>query len=74
MPTSLATRAERLQQGKSLRKLAPRAAHAQLVGPGDRDANAILEAQNATRLPALIDVRRQLPASDPFDICAARRR
>ncbi len=66
MPTSLATRADRLQQGKSLRKLAPRAAHAQLVGPMDRDANAILDAQNATRLPALIDVRRQLLAGDPF--------
>jgi uncharacterized protein (DUF2252 family) len=66
MTTSLATRTERLQQGKSLRKLAPRAAHAQLVGPMDRDANAILEAQNATRLPALIEVRRQLMAASPF--------
>ena len=66
MPLSLANRADRLQQGKSLRKIAPRAAHAHLVGPMDRDATAILEAQNATRLPALIDVRRQLMATSPF--------
>ncbi len=66
MSVSLATRADRMQQGKSLRKLVPRAAHAQLLGPMDRDANAILEAQNARRLPALLDVRGQLMAGDPF--------
>ena len=66
MTTILASRAERLQQGKGLRKLAPRAAHGRLVGPMERDANALLEAQNATRLPALFDTRRQLMAADPF--------
>jgi uncharacterized protein (DUF2252 family) len=66
MPISLATRADRVQQGKNLRKLAPRAAHANLNGPMDRDANAILEAQNARRLPALRDLRGQLMAADPF--------
>ena len=66
MSTFLASRADRLQQGKGLRKLAPRAAHGRLVGPMDRDANAILEAQNATRLPALLDTRRQAMAADPF--------
>ena len=32
----------------------------------DRDANAILEAQNGTRLPALVPLRAQLMASNPF--------
>jgi uncharacterized protein (DUF2252 family) len=59
-------RAERVSQGKALRKKAPRAVHAQLLGPAQRDANAILEAQNARRLPSLIDLRRQLMAADPF--------
>lgn len=66
MSAPLATRAERFAKGKSLRKLTPRAAHGKLVGPMDRDANAILEAQNATRLPGLIPVRRQLMAENPF--------
>ncbi|WP_296714406.1 DUF2252 domain-containing protein [Rhodoblastus sp.] len=66
MSAALATRAERFATGKSLRKLTPRAAHGKLVGPIERDANAILEAQNATRLPGLIPVRRQLMAESPF--------
>jgi uncharacterized protein (DUF2252 family) len=63
---SLPSRADRMEQGKKLRKQTPRAAHGHLLGPQDRDANAILLAQNATRLPALIDVRRQLMAATPF--------
>jgi uncharacterized protein (DUF2252 family) len=66
MTISLATRADRVKQGKSLRKLAPRAAHAKLNGPMDRDANAILEAQNGRRLPALRELRGQLMAADSF--------
>jgi uncharacterized protein (DUF2252 family) len=66
MTISLATRADRVQQGKNLRKLAPRAAHAKLNGPMDRDANAILEAQNAPRLPALRELRGQVMAGDAF--------
>ena len=66
MSLPLASRADRMQQGKSLRKLTPRALHAQLLGPADRDAAAILEAQNATRLPALVDLRGQIMAGDPF--------
>ena len=62
----LPTRAERFAKGKSLRKLTPRAAHAKLLGPMDRNSNAILEAQNATRLPSLIPIRRQLMADNPF--------
>lgn len=52
--------------GKKLRKQTPRAAHGHLLGPQDRDANAILLAQNATRLPALLDVRRKSMAAQPF--------
>jgi uncharacterized protein (DUF2252 family) len=59
-------RAERINQGKALRKQAPRAVHAQVLGPAGRDANAIIAAQNARRLPSLIDLRRQLMAADPF--------
>ncbi|HUO53970.1 MAG TPA: DUF2252 domain-containing protein [Rhodoblastus sp.] len=66
MSSSLPTRAERFAKGKSLRKLTPRGAHAKLVGPMDRDSNAILDAQNATRLPALISVRAKLMAASPF--------
>jgi uncharacterized protein (DUF2252 family) len=66
MTATLANRAERFAKGKALRKLTPRAAHSRLVGPMDRDANAILEAQNASRLPGLIPVRRQLMADNPF--------
>ncbi|HUO53469.1 MAG TPA: DUF2252 domain-containing protein [Rhodoblastus sp.] len=66
MTPSLPTRAERFAKGKALRKVTPRAAHAKLVGPMERDSNAILEAQNASRLPALVPVRRQLLAENPF--------
>ena len=47
MTSPLPSRAERYAKGKSLRKVTPRGAHGKLVGPMDRDANAILEAQNA---------------------------
>ena len=66
MPLSLPTRAERFQRGKALRQLVPRSAHANLVGPLDRDANAILESQIKRRLPALVGLRNQLMAADPF--------
>ena len=66
MSPSLATRADRMQQGKSLRKLTPRALHGKLLGPLERDPAAVLKAQNATRLPALVELRRQLMASSPF--------
>ena len=66
MTSPLPSRAERYAKGKSLRKVTPRGAHGKLVGPMDRDANAILEAQNGTRLPALVPLRAQLMASNPF--------
>jgi uncharacterized protein (DUF2252 family) len=63
---ALPTHAERVRQGKNLRKQTPRAMHAHLVGPMDRDADAILLAQNATRLPSLLEERRQIMSVDPF--------
>ncbi|MBB4197961.1 hypothetical protein CCR94_05320 [Rhodoblastus sphagnicola] len=59
-------RAERVKEGKALRKQSPRAAHGQLLGPSQRDANAILDAQNARRLPSLTGLRRELMIADPF--------
>ncbi len=66
MTPPLPNRTERYAKGKALRKITPRGAHGKLVGPMDRDANAILEAQNGTRLPALVPLRAQLMASNPF--------
>ncbi len=66
MTPPLPSRAERYAKGKALRKITPRGAHAKLVGPMDRDANAILEAQNKNRLPALFSLRAQLMASNSF--------
>ncbi len=66
MSPALPNRAERYAKGKALRKITPRGVHGKLVGPMDRDANAILEAQNKNRLPALIPLRAQLMASNPF--------
>ena len=59
-------RAERVGRGKALRRQTPRDHHGQLLGPGRRDANAIVNAQNARRLPSLIELRRKLMAADPF--------
>jgi uncharacterized protein (DUF2252 family) len=66
MTPPLPSRAERYAKGKSLRKVTPRGAHGKLVGPMDRDANAILEKQNKARLPALVPLRAQLVAANPF--------
>jgi hypothetical protein len=66
MPLAITTRADRLNEGKALRKRTPRANHAQVLGPTQRDSVAILAAQNVRRLPALLDLRRQLMVADPF--------
>ena len=66
MSVPLPNRAERFQRGKGLRKLVPRAAHAQPVGPMDRDAALLIEKRNATRLPALVPLRAQMMAANPF--------
>ncbi|WP_374757283.1 DUF2252 domain-containing protein [Leifsonia sp. AK011] len=51
--------------GKALRAEVPRSRHAEHVVT-DRDPLAILQAQNATRLPELIDLRMQRMTSNPF--------
>ncbi len=66
MVSASAPRTERFNHGRALRKLTPRAVHAQLLGPDQRDSLGILMAQNATRLPALLDLRRQLMVANPF--------
>lgn len=51
--------------GKALRAQVPRSRHAEHVVT-DRDPLAILEAQNATRLPELVELRMQRMTSSPF--------
>jgi uncharacterized protein (DUF2252 family) len=63
------TIAERLAEGKALRKLVPRSSHARWEpAPGRPDAVALLEASNAGRVPELIPVRygRMLPSPLAF--------
>jgi len=66
MITADQPRAARFAAGKALRKRTPRALHAQLLGPAQRDANLLLDAQNARRLSSLVGLRRQLMTADPF--------
>ncbi|MCW2283965.1 uncharacterized protein (DUF2252 family) [Rhodoblastus acidophilus] len=66
MSPAVTSRAKKIEQGKALRKQTPRAAHGLVVGPFQRDANAILEQQNARRLPSLVGLRRELMSADPF--------
>ena len=50
--------AERVQLGKSARKAVPRSSHALwIAAPGRPDPVALLKAQDATRLPALVPIR-----------------
>jgi len=63
---ALATRAERFEQGKSLRERAPREAHADLHGPLDRDAVAILAETNANRVSELLPERYRRMMDSPF--------
>ena len=60
------SRAERISSGKALRKQTPRAAHGRVLGPSQRDANAILRGQDARRLPSLVGLRRELMSASPF--------
>lgn len=56
---------DELARGKALRAEVPRSRHAEHVVT-DRDPLAILEAQNATRLPELVDLRMQRMTAGPF--------
>jgi uncharacterized protein (DUF2252 family) len=57
---------ERYEHGTRLRKKVPREKHADLRGPADRDAVAILAATDRTRLPELVPVRYQRMLENPF--------
>ena len=60
------TLAERYARGTRLRKKAPREKHADLLGPADRDAVAILAATDRSRVPELVPVRYERMLASPF--------
>ena len=62
----LGTVIERYKQGTRLRKKCPREEHAELRGPANRDAVAILAQTDRTRLPELVAVRYQRMLVSPF--------
>src|SRR3954452_3251700 len=62
----LGTVTERYKQGTRLRKKTPRDAHADLRGPADRDAVAILAQTDRMRLPELVPVRYERMLVSPF--------
>jgi uncharacterized protein (DUF2252 family) len=62
----LGTLTERYKQGTRLRKKTPREAHADLRGPADRDAVAILAQTDRMRVPELVPVRYQRMLVSPF--------
>jgi uncharacterized protein (DUF2252 family) len=60
------TRAERLAQGRALRKVVPRASHAAYTALPDRDPIAIIQQQNVSRLQRLVPVRHARMLASPF--------
>jgi uncharacterized protein (DUF2252 family) len=60
------TRAERYEHGVALRQKTPREAHAELLGPSDRDPVAILAASDRNRVPGLVPVRYERMLASPF--------
>jgi uncharacterized protein (DUF2252 family) len=58
--------AERQEEGRAERKRVPRSSHATFEVARDRDPIAILEAQEADRLPALVPLRHQRMAESAF--------
>src|SRR5499426_1918641 len=60
------TLTERYKQGTRLRKQSSREEHAELRGPADRDAVAILAQTDRTRLPELVPVRYERMLESPF--------
>ena len=57
---------ERYDRGLRLRKKTPREQQADLRGPKDRDAVAILAATDRTRVPELVPVRYERMLVSPF--------
>jgi uncharacterized protein (DUF2252 family) len=64
--TTLSNRAERLKQGKALRRKTPREAHAEFKGPLARSAVAILAESDADRVPELVPERYARMMTSPF--------
>jgi uncharacterized protein (DUF2252 family) len=60
------SRAERFKQGKALRARTPRELHAELHGPLERNAVAILAETDNTRVPELLPERYRRMMVDPF--------
>ena len=66
MTTALKSRADRYKHGRELRLRTPREAHAELHGPRDRDAVAILAESDADRVAELLPERYKRMMVDPF--------
>jgi hypothetical protein len=66
MAEALKSRADRFQHGKDLRARTPRQAHAELHGPRNRDAVAILAQSDAERVPELLPERYKRMMANPF--------
>jgi len=64
--TPSGTLAERYEHGARLRRKASRQKHADLHGPGERDAVAILARGDRTRVPELVPVRYERMLVSPF--------
>src|SRR5215470_3766078 len=63
---SSGTLTDRYDRGARLRKKVPRQLHADLSGPADRDAVALLAATDRCRVPELVPVRYRRMLVDPF--------
>src|SRR6516225_8121325 len=66
MTNPLTSRADRFERGKLLRARTPREAHADLRGPLDRDAVAILAESDANRVPELLPERYKRMTENAF--------
>ena len=64
--TPSGTLTERYKHGTRLRKKVSRETHADLRGPADRDAVAILAATDRTRVPELVPIRYERMLANPF--------
>ena len=64
--TGLKTREERLADGRGLRNVVPREAHAQFSVDTDRDPLPILTAGDAVRVPSLVPERYKRMGVNPF--------
>ena len=72
MTDPLPSRAQNLKDGKGLRIRVPREAHAELHGPLDRDAVAILAESDASRVPELLPERYKRMTENAFRISPRR--